>query len=200
MRTPPITCQTGDVFPMLRERIVLDFLATVAERGTTDFEYLRRPEDLAAWAVEARVLSEPVPVPPGALAGAVALREAMYRLLDAAIDGVPPAPEDRDLVNAAARQALPVRQLTGSNTVLRTGNVHAVLALLAADCLELFDSPDLRVLSRCDDPRCTRLFVDHSRGGRRRWCDMKGCGDRAKAAAYRRRHNGPASTTTPRSR
>jgi predicted RNA-binding Zn ribbon-like protein len=44
------------------------------------------------------------------------------------------------------------------------------------------------LLRRCDDPKCTRLFIDRSRGGRRRWCDMKGCGDRAKAAAYRRRH------------
>ena len=175
---------------MLHERTVLDFLATVAERGTTDLEYLRRPEDLAAWAVEARVLSEPVPVTPGELAGAVALREAMYRLLDTAIDRVPPSPEDRDLVNAAARHDLPVRQLTGSGTVLRTGTVDAVLALLAADCLELYDSPDLQVLSRCDDARCTRLYLDHSRGGRRRWCDMKGCGDRAKAAAYRRRRHG----------
>jgi predicted RNA-binding Zn ribbon-like protein len=185
---------------MLQERTVLDFLATVAERGTTDFEYLRRPEDLAAWAVEARVLSGPVRVTPGDLAGAVALREAMYRLLDAALDRVSPSPEDRDLVNAAARRALPVRQLTGSGVVLRTGTVGAVLALLAADCLELYDSPDLQLLSRCDDPRCTRLYLDRSRGGRRRWCDMKGCGDRAKAAAYRRRHQGTATTTAPRSR
>ena len=181
---------------MLHERTVLDFLATVAERGTTQVEYLRRPDDLAAWAVEARVLSEPVPVTPGVLAGAVALREAMYRLLDAAIDGLSPSREDRDVVNAAARHALPVRQLTGSGDVLRTGTVGAVLALLAADCLELYAGPDRQVLSRCDAPRCTRLYLDRSRGGRRRWCDMKGCGDRAKAAAYRRRHHGAATTTT----
>jgi predicted RNA-binding Zn ribbon-like protein len=184
---------------MLRERAVLDFLATVAERGTTDAEYLRRPHDLAAWAVQARVLTEPVPVTLGDLAQAVALREAMYRLLDALIDGTPLPAADRDAVNAAVRHALPVRQLTSSGTVTRTGTIDAVLASLAADCLELYDSPDRQLLRRCDDPTCTRLYLDRSRGRRRRWCDMKGCGDRAKAAAYRRRHGDTATASAPRS-
>jgi predicted RNA-binding Zn ribbon-like protein len=71
--------------------------------------------------------------------------------------------------------------------VHRTGNLDAVLAVLARDCLELHDSDDRRVLRWCADEHCTRAFIDRSRGARRRWCGMRGCGDRAKAAAYRRR-------------
>ncbi|PYC65712.1 hypothetical protein C7C45_27955 [Micromonospora arborensis] len=32
-----------------------------------------------------------------------------------------------------------------------------------------------------------------SRGARRRWCGMRGCGDRAKAAAYRQRRRTPTA-------
>ena len=37
---------------------------------------------------------------------------------------------------------------------------------------------------RCANPDCGWLFVDDSRAGKRRWCSMSSCGNRAKA----RRH------------
>ena len=40
---------------------------------------------------------------------------------------------------------------------------------------------------RCGDPRCSRVFFDATRNGRRRWCDMATCGNRAKAARFRER-------------
>src|SRR6478752_144698 len=38
---------------------------------------------------------------------------------------------------------------------------------------------------RCADPRCGRVFQDETKNGRRRWCDMATCGNRAKAARHR---------------
>jgi predicted RNA-binding Zn ribbon-like protein len=52
----------------------------------------------------------------------------------------------------------------------------------AADSLILGELPRVR---RCADPRCTRLFFDNTKNGRRRWCDMATCGNRAKAARHR---------------
>lgn len=37
----------------------------------------------------------------------------------------------------------------------------------------------------CDNDACRWLFYDTSRTGRRRWCDMATCGNRAKAARHR---------------
>lgn len=37
---------------------------------------------------------------------------------------------------------------------------------------------------RCANPQCVLLFVDTSKSGRRRWCDMATCGNRAKVAAH----------------
>ena len=42
----------------------------------------------------------------------------------------------------------------------------------------------------CDNDRCRWVFFDASRTGRRRWCDMSTCGNRAKAARHRARTKG----------
>ena len=33
----------------------------------------------------------------------------------------------------------------------------------------------------CANDKCVWLFLDDSKSGTRRWCDMKACGNRAKA-------------------
>ena len=47
----------------------------------------------------------------------------------------------------------------------------------------------------CSDPRCRRVFLDSTKNGRRRWCDMATCGNRAKAARHRARE--PMRTVPP---
>jgi predicted RNA-binding Zn ribbon-like protein len=49
---------------------------------------------------------------------------------------------------------------------------------------------ELRRIRKCADPRCGRVFYDGSRNGKRRWCDMKTCGNRAKAARHRGKKRG----------
>jgi predicted RNA-binding Zn ribbon-like protein len=126
------------------------------------------------------------------------VREALFALLSALIDGSQPPPADRDLVNAAASCHGPTVQLSTDGEVSRDGDIDAVLAVLAQDCLDLFDSADRQALHWCADPGCTRPFIDRSRGHRRRWCGMKGCGDRAKAAAYRARQRQKSRTDSTR--
>jgi predicted RNA-binding Zn ribbon-like protein len=47
------------------------------------------------------------------------------------------------------------------------------------------DAPDrLRI---CANDGCRYLFIDRSPTGRRRWCDMRTCGNQAKVAAHRAR-------------
>jgi predicted RNA-binding Zn ribbon-like protein len=182
-----ITCQTGDVnFEFIADRPVLDFLSTVAARGTSDEEKLRSEKDLADWIKQSGIVDTAPPVTKQALEDAKAIREAMFRLVAALINHQTPNPADRALVNAAAEVSPPLLRLDDDG-LHRSGDADAVLAVLARDCLDLFDSPDRAALRWCADANCTRAFIDRSRGQRRRWCGMKGCGDRAKAAAYRRR-------------
>ena len=175
------------LFDLVGGRPSLDFVATVAERRTTRLEHLRTPDDLAAWVQQAGLVRDRLVLDQGDLERAVALREAMFGLLSALLDGVPASATDRELVNAAARRPAPTVQLTEAGSVRRTGDLDAVLAELAGDCLRLHEEPDRVALRWCADPDCTRPFLDRSHGHRRRWCGMRGCGDRAKAAAYRER-------------
>lgn len=54
----------------------------------------------------------------------------------------------------------------------------------AADALILGELPRVR---GCADARCGRVFYDSTKNGRRRWCDMATCGNRAKAARHRQK-------------
>jgi predicted RNA-binding Zn ribbon-like protein len=174
-------------FELVAGRPVLDFVATVAERHTTRLEHLRSGDDLADWVQHVGLVDRRLRVDDGDLARAVALREALFGVVSAALDGTTVSSRDRALVNAAAADPRPTLRLTAEGAVRRTGDLDAVLAFLARDLLDLLGGPDRAALRWCADPACTRVVLDRSRGGRRRWCGMRGCGDRAKAAAYRQR-------------
>jgi predicted RNA-binding Zn ribbon-like protein len=59
---------------------------------------------------------------------------------------------------------------------------RAVVALVRAS-----SQPHWRRVKACPGPECAWVFIDRSRNGSRRWCDMAGCGNRAKGAAFRAR-------------
>ena len=52
------------------------------------------------------------------------------------------------------------------------------------DAAELLASPDLKHVRICASDQCDWLFLDTSKNHSRRWCDMKVCGNRAKARRY----------------
>ena len=182
------------MFEFVADHPVLDFVATVAERHTTRHENLTSPADLATWVAESGLVDDELRLDEAGFQHALAVREALFGLVSALIDDCRPAASDLELVNGAASRPRPQLRLDREGRVHRRGDLDAVLAELATDGLDLAGSPDREALHWCADAACTRPFVDRSRGQRRRWCGMKGCGDRAKAAAYRHRLRTPASS------
>ncbi|PRY12822.1 putative RNA-binding Zn ribbon-like protein [Kineococcus rhizosphaerae] len=180
----------GSVFEFVGGRACLDFVGTVAERRTTALERLRVPADLQRWIGQAHLLDRPPAVSAAQLVRAREVREALFAVLAAALDGTPAPPSARELLNTTALRPPVGLHLGDAGAVERSGDLDAVLSGLVRDCFDLLSGPQRAALSWCDDERCTRVFVDTSRGRRRRWCGMSGCGDRAKAAAYRRRRAG----------
>jgi predicted RNA-binding Zn ribbon-like protein len=49
-------------------------------------------------------------------------------------------------------------------------------------------------LKHCAADDCGWLFLDRSRNHARRWCDMKVCGNNAKARRFYRRHRAAAES------
>ncbi len=126
-----------------------------------------------------------------ALASAVALREAIYRLFAAHAHGEAPQPADLATLNRALARALAHAHLVparGRYAWDWAGDAVALDAMLwpvARSAADLLTSGDLERVGQCADDRgCGWLFFDTSKNRTRRWCDMRDCGNRAKA----RRH------------
>ena len=172
---------------------VLEFLATLAGRRDEPIERLATPDDLSRW-LKLAGLASGASCDRRLLAQAHELREAIYRIVVGAREGQPPGRSDLQLVNAWARRSTPSPQLDASLRVTLVGPdpCRAALAQLARAGVELTAGDELRSVRNCADPTCSLMFIDHSRPGRRRWCSMERCGNRAKTARYRRRRRAAA--------
>jgi predicted RNA-binding Zn ribbon-like protein len=71
---------------------------------------------------------------------------------------------------------------------LRLEEPADLLVPVAEAAADLLCHADLGRIRRCAHPECILYFLDGTKNGTRRWCDMRTCGNRANAAAYYRRH------------
>jgi predicted RNA-binding Zn ribbon-like protein len=180
-------------------RVSLDLVATVGERWRRSFERLRNGEDLARWLVEAGLLEEAPIVAQAELERARVLREAIYRVAKLAGRGEPDTGDVAEVNRWAARPDLaPQLDPDGHSGIAEAEYpVEAALATVARDAVDLVTGPYATRVRECAADDCALLFVDTSRPGRRRWCSMEGCGNRAKTASYRRRRAEKAVAGAP---
>ncbi|WP_328881322.1 CGNR zinc finger domain-containing protein [Streptomyces sp. NBC_00299] len=180
-------------------RICLDLLAT-----THPEERFDSVEVLCAWIVGAGL------APPGTplthadaswLAGFCELRGCIDQLVRGDLASGLWTSYDRpsyDIalarVNDIARVAPPApRAVRGEDGTLVRQLDHppecpALLGAVARDALELLTDPAARAgLRECEGDNCPIVYVDTSRGRRRRWCSSEVCGNRERVARHRRR-------------
>ncbi|WP_329117980.1 CGNR zinc finger domain-containing protein [Streptomyces sp. NBC_01465] len=172
-------------------RICLDLVAT----GVHPVEQLDCGERLAAWLTGAGLLppDTTLPADPAWLSGFIELREYVRQLVRAEIADRP-ADTALDRVNAYASgspPALKAVRLPDGTLVKSFANAphrDALLAVVARDTVDLLTDPAARALLRqCEGDSCARLYLDTSRGRRRRWCSSEVCGNRERVARHRRR-------------
>jgi predicted RNA-binding Zn ribbon-like protein len=60
----------------------------------------------------------------------------------------------------------------------------ALLAPVLWSAADLLVQAPHRRIRQCANPQCLWLFIDASKNGTRRWCDMAACGNRAKAQRH----------------
>jgi predicted RNA-binding Zn ribbon-like protein len=178
----------------------LDFLNTLHpghgrtdEQHQTD-EHLERPADAAMWFLEHQLVHPDagVRINDIELARIRRVRTALREVVDAVVEGRIPDADAVHLVNAVLESRRPTRlELDGS--ALRIGHRHAAapvddaLAIIAEAVVEELATGRPERLRVCANDRCRWAFFDSSPTGRRRWCDMRSCGNQAKAARYRAR-------------
>jgi predicted RNA-binding Zn ribbon-like protein len=197
-------------------RQCLDFVNTVAgwvsggRRGrdyadTVLRDKLLRYGDLLAWAEcagaltksESRRLGRRAATDPRAAASAMAtaaeLRAALYRIFKSVVENWPPRPADMEILQrelSVARAHQRLARVSGAfvwtwDDSDRT--LDRVLWPVVDSAAELLTSEDLTMIRQCGGDACGWMFLDTSRNHSRQWCNMRECGNRAKARRFRQR-------------
>ncbi len=182
----------------------LDFVNTAGGGGKSrDLERMVSYEVLADWAELAGLLTARETASLRRLAKAspdeaffalkqsLCFREALHSCLMAlATDGVVPE-ESWQAITSQMTQCLAASHLKRRpsgftrSIELEDGELDTILLRIGLLANDLLLSDDLRRLKNCD--RCSWLYLDRSKGGRRRWCSMRACGNRAKVQRFAER-------------
>ena len=189
-------------------RLCLDFSNTTRHKPNAEpREDLGSYAGFVSWSEQAGVLSEEDArrtlrqadshprQAQAALRQACSLRGAIYATFSSIAARRAPPPPEFALLSKAASKAWSHLRITGRKGAfawelepLSDGiSLTRPLWAIARSAADLLTSSDLSSVRECALETCAWLFVDNSRNQKRRWCDMKICGNRSKARRHYRR-------------
>ena len=204
----------GSPAALAREELSIKFVNTVAWRLRDPVENrAASPDAMLKWLSDAGLAERPIlsqikarwkAAPREAdafLETAVELREALYELFIARIDGRKADPVAARTVNRHLSGSQADSGLTLSHSTFRwqrsAGKLapEALLKPIAWSAAGLLTGPRAQKLKQCQDQRgCGWLFIDESRAQNRRWCAMGDCGNLAKSRRHYHRAKAGAPT------
>ncbi len=205
-------------FSLSAGHVALDFVNTLDNRFNPagPKELLSSYEDLWRFAAQSGLTRQSLPRAQGraqqkareaALQSAVQLREAAARAFYGAIESAPPGAARASgeealrvlepfFLEAAAHQQLYWRAHGAQQPRVAWGFGEAEadprlpVWMLARATERLLTTDAIAQVHACDSPTCRWLFLDSSKNHRRRWCDMRICGNRMKARRFQAKHDG----------
>lgn len=197
-RTPPR-------FDLVGGRLCLDFCNTQGSRSGRQEERFATYGDVVGWAWRAGVLNAEEATRLGRLGSrnptealavwerSIRLRSALQSLFTAIADGKRIRSAwlealNQELAGAMARsQVVPTE--SGFTWLWVEGGRALDCALwpVTRSAADLLTSGPLSTIRVCEGRGCGWLFLDTSRNRTRRWCDMRICGNRAKARRHHER-------------
>lgn len=208
---PPGPSSTAPTFRYVGGDPALDFVNTVAWTSTgltseklIDYDALLRWGEGAdvvasgdADALRHRARTDPSGAT-AALERARAMRDTVHAIFLATAHGERPPGAALDAFNTAlsdaeAHGAITVAEPDG-RLVREWRGLHermdGVLWPVLRAAAALLTSPEMARVRACAGEDCGWMYVDRSRNGMRRWCEMETCGSRAKARRYYARRRG----------
>ena len=120
------------------------------------------------------------------------VRQAMRGVMEAAGARRAPDPGELDEINRALRthyiyELVPAPDGVSLDHRHQGDPVDGAMARLTESIARELIQGDTSRLRICENPQCRWVFKDTSRTGKRKWCSMRSCGNRAKVARHRAR-------------
>ncbi len=195
--------------PLVAGPLCLNFTNTASGRGSdTHQDHLQHYNDLLAWSLhagalpvdEAAELARLARRQPAAakkiLRRAVALRESLHAIGAAIAAHAAPPADAVAALDRAMSEATQAGRLRWNGSafvwelVTRPLRLERPLWPILRSAGDVLLAAPLERLKTCAGLHCGWLFLDETRNGKRRWCEMEVCGSRAKMRRYRHRHAG----------
>jgi predicted RNA-binding Zn ribbon-like protein len=195
-------------FELVAGSLCLDFINTLDDRfSSPPKELLEHYVDLARFGEDTQILTTPQvdrlmawsmrdkEGAQRAFRAGIQLREAMHEVFWAIVNRKSAPQLALITLNRYAQVAAQHSQLVPVNGHFEWrfdepgNNFQAPLWPIARSAADLLASEHLDYVRACASPTCQWLFLDASKNHRRRWCDMKQCGNRAKVSRFYRRKN-----------
>lgn len=195
--------------------LCLDFVNTVgSHRAHNPREYLTTYCDLVLWGLQAGVVTQDQAraILRGAHEApahaeeirqrAVELREALHSLFTEWVTGGKPDVGAVDALNRELALAMCHTKLVEN----RQGDgfewgwndlgtsLESILWPVASSAADLLTSGEFERVRECAGDTCGWLFLDTTRNHSRRWCEMRDCGNKAKAKRHYERHKAWAAS------
>jgi predicted RNA-binding Zn ribbon-like protein len=170
-----------DPRPLIGEPLSLDLLNT-RWRGTPTNDLLTDPAGYGIWLASAG-LADRCPADAAGLTCVLTARAAIAEVVLAAEEQ---RPAELGALNEVLRHGRLRHSLTeaGPQESAEVDAPEWLAAWLAADDYLSLVREGAHRIKRCAHPTCILHFFDTSQNGRRRWCSMAVCGNRAKAARH----------------
>lgn len=193
---------------LVGDNLCLNFVNTVDWRGRkSPQEYFNTYQDLIKWSKHVglitnnnrKILSQSADEYPSEARNvhgrALELRETLFRIFSSCTKSK--VPEKRDLTafnqyfSRTMRQSKIIQSKDGFSWDAngKKDELDWILNPVVRSAANLLVSNVLKRVKKCADAACGWLFFDISRNRSRRWCDMKDCGNRAKARRFYKRKN-----------
>ncbi len=178
-------------FQFVANDLALDFVNTQMLGRHGVVELIESPEQMLRWLEAAGLTSKRELWNDGDVASALALREAIRSLMLALIETRDPEQESLAQLNRHLLDFDPNLRLVYQASLYRLEQRSLeltppmALGMIAERAAALLASEERARLRACSSTSCILLFKDTSKSGKRRWCSMRTCGNRAKASAFR---------------
>ena len=191
---------------LIGSELALDFTNTSSGRGSPTYqEHLRDFDAVLLWVEHARVMPPPdctsirtkvarrPKLASGIFKRVLEVRELIWAIGTVLAEQRPVSKKLRAALTAAHTECLRFAEMKVRDGAYiwtwdpRRDVQAAILGPITLSALTLLMEKDLSRTKRCAGLECGWLFFDTTKNSRRRWCEMRVCGNRAKVRAARQR-------------